>query len=108
MNEAKCVNCGKSLQTTQFIDGEIRSRLTPDYAETQYTLSDGSKMRVAMCKKCVSGKVDTKTVMSNVEHEWDADLAEKYPGRELPKCEKLSIKEKPSLKPVKTELKKEK
>lgn len=72
----KCVNCGKELMTEQYIDGAIRNRLTTDYDEVTYELNDGSKMRVAVCKKCQKAKkkVDNETVLKNVKSAWKREL----------------------------------
>jgi hypothetical protein len=78
MNEAKCRNCGKLLQTTQYVDGKIVTRLTPDYRETQYVMSDGSKMRVAVCQECLKGEVSSDSIIKTVKKDWDKALELKY------------------------------
>lgn len=72
----KCVNCGKELMTEQYIDGQIRNRLTTDYDEVLYKLNDGSSMRVAVCKKCQKAKkkVDNEVVLKNVKSAWKREL----------------------------------
>ena len=72
----KCVNCGRELQIEQYIDGKIVNRLTTDYGEVTYELNNGSKMRVAVCKKCQKAKkkVDNEEVLSNVKSAWKREL----------------------------------
>jgi hypothetical protein len=82
MNEAKCRNCGKLLQTTQYVDGKIVTRLTPDYRETQYVMSDGSKMRVAVCQECLKGEVSSDSIIKTVKKDWDKALELKYGKKE--------------------------
>jgi hypothetical protein len=78
MNEAKCRNCGKLLQTTQYVDRQIATRLTPDYKEVQYVMSDGSKMRVAVCQECLKGEVSQDKIIKTVKKDWDKALEYKY------------------------------
>jgi hypothetical protein len=82
MNEAKCRNCGKLLQTTQYVDRKIVTRLTPDYRETQYVMSDGSKMRVAICQECLKGTVSSDSIIKTVKRDWDKALELKYGKKE--------------------------
>jgi hypothetical protein len=82
MNEAKCRNCGKLLQTTQYVDRKIVTRLTPDYKEVQYVMSDGSKMRVAVCQECLKGTVSSDSIIKTVKKDWDKALELKYGKKE--------------------------
>jgi hypothetical protein len=82
MNEAKCRNCGKLLQTTQYVDRQIVTRLTPDYRETQYVMNDGSKMRVAICQECLKGTVSSDSIIKTVKKDWDKALELKYGKKE--------------------------
>ena len=52
-----CIECGKQVITLEVIDNKISKKFTPDWAEHEYEMSDGSFMRVCMCKQCI-GKVD--------------------------------------------------
>jgi hypothetical protein len=72
----KCVNCGRELMTEQYIDGQIRNRLTTDYDEVLYQLNDGSSMRVAVCKECQKSKVkvDNETILATVKATWKREL----------------------------------
>jgi hypothetical protein len=47
-----CVVCHKNMIIKQIIDQKEKERFTSDYDETEYLLSDGSKMRVAICRNC--------------------------------------------------------
>jgi hypothetical protein len=114
MNEAKCRNCGKLLQTTQYVDGKIVTRLTPDYRETQYVMSDGSKMRVAICQDCLKGEVKDDKIIKTVKKDWDKALELKYGKKEgaklaLSYADVKIVKEvgKVETKPVKPEVKPE-
>jgi hypothetical protein len=114
MNEAKCRNCGKLLQTTQYVDGKIVTRLTPDYRVTQYVMSDGSKMRVAVCQECLKGTVSSDSIIKTVKKDWDKALELKYGKKEATKLAKAYadvkiVKEvgKVEVKPVKPEVKPE-
>ena len=84
MNEAKCRNCNKLLQTTQYVDGKIITRLTPDYRELQYLMSNESKMRVAICKECLDDEIKDTDIIKKVKKDWDKALELKY-GKEKAK-----------------------
>jgi len=114
MNEAKCRNCGKLLQTTQYVDRQIVTRLTPDYRETQYVMSDGSKMRVAVCQECLKGEVSQDKIIKTVKKDWDKALELKYGKKEATELAKAYadvkiVKEvgEVETKPVKPEVKPE-
>lgn len=49
-----CIICHKNMLIEQVIDGKAQKRFTPDYTESQFLLSDNSKMRVAICTDCKS------------------------------------------------------
>lgn len=55
-----CVKCHRNLLQEAVIDGKIQERLSPDYSETEYMIDDGSRMKVAICKKCKVDLKDTK------------------------------------------------
>ena len=67
-----CINCEKQLFEERVVDGRIQRILLPSYDEYMYELSDGSKMRVVMCKDCQLDmmKIDVDKVMSKVEKGW--------------------------------------
>jgi len=71
-----CVTCGKNMLIEQVIDGKSEERLSAEYEEVQYLLDDGSRMRVAICRKCKSeGKHDdTKKVMQTVVNGWKKEV----------------------------------
>ena len=69
---AHCVRCEKNMLETQFVDGKIQPRLSPDYREAQYLLDDGTKMRVALCIQCKAGLTveDEPEIMDCVYNGW--------------------------------------
>jgi hypothetical protein len=71
-----CVKCGKYMISEAVIDGVSVQRFTPDYSEKQYLLSDGSKMRVAICIACKDAITDEdkKPIMQTVMNGWKAEL----------------------------------
>ena len=71
-----CCVCHKDMLIEQVIDGKVQKRFTPNYAETEYLLSDGSRMRVAVCEQCkarLSEKDDVK-IMECVKKGWIVEL----------------------------------
>ena len=60
-----CVKCHKNMLITQVIAGQEVQRLSGEYRETEYLLSSGSTMKVAMC-------VDCKEKLENTQEEMDA------------------------------------
>ncbi len=72
-----CILCHKSMITEQYIDGRTQRRLSGQYCETEYLLSTGSCMRVAMCVKCKDRLKDTKKerdgIMKTVVAGWDIE-----------------------------------
>jgi len=67
-----CVNCGVNMITEQVIDGKLQKRLMSNYTEHYYNLSDGSKIRVAMCRDCKGNldNVSVEKVMDNIHEGW--------------------------------------
>lgn len=47
-----CVKCHRYLMVEKIIDQKIQLVNTPEYDEEEYLLDNGSRMRVATCKKC--------------------------------------------------------
>ena len=71
-----CVLCHKPMITEQVIDGVVKERFTPEYREEELLMSDGSRMRVAMCTDCKAtySKEDYKKVMDCVNAGWEEEL----------------------------------
>jgi len=73
-----CVVCHEDMLYTQIIDGEPQVRLGPLYAETEYLLDDGSKMRVAICRDCKNTLKDDDEekgrIMDCVFKGWEHEL----------------------------------
>ena len=97
-----CVTCHKSMMVERAVDGKVIPMFTPDYAETEFLLVDGSKMRVAICKPCkehvdlASDKVKgyvmeavingwqlevDSLVKDEKRPEWDVDRGKKHMAR---------------------------
>lgn len=68
-----CVLCHTNMYIQQIIDSVPTWRLTGQYTEHEYVLSDKTKMRVAMCKKCKDSltEEDNEKVMDCVVKGWD-------------------------------------
>ena len=77
-NHGHCVVCHEDMHYTQVIDGKPQERLGPLYAETEYMLDDGSKMRVAICSICKDKLKDDdeekKRIMDCVFKGWKHEL----------------------------------
>ena len=73
-----CCLCHKNMLIEQVIDGKVQKRFTPDYIENQYLLSDGSKMRVAMCVDCKVNLTDKQSneIMQCVIKGWQVQVNE--------------------------------
>ena len=73
-----CVKCHKWMIVDRLIEGKIESMFSPEYAETEYFMSDGSRMRVAMCKTCKAGlnEDDSVDVMDSVYRGWETEVNE--------------------------------
>jgi len=88
-----CVLCHKNMVIEQSIDGKALKRFTPEYAETEYLLDDGSRMRVAICNTCKNGLSELleddimKCVVKGWAEEvkgfkhWDQEKKDKYMAR---------------------------
>lgn len=70
-----CVICHKNMIYEQIIDGKPQKRYAPDYTEKEFTLDDGSRMRVAMCLSDAEKLTpkDNKKVMDCVIKGWDRE-----------------------------------
>jgi len=73
-----CVKCHNNLRYQQVIDGGVKWRFSTDYAETEYILDDGSKMRVAICQKCKDGLTedDAPKIMECVKLGWREEVTQ--------------------------------
>lgn len=68
-----CVVCHKNMLIEQVVGGVVEKRLSPEYKETEFLLNDGSRMRVAVCKKCKASDINKEDVMKCVKKGWDKD-----------------------------------
>jgi hypothetical protein len=71
-----CVLCHKVLIFKQVIDQKVVERYAPDYAEDEFLLDDGSRMRVCMCKNCLNTHTekDHKKIMKCVIKGWEEEI----------------------------------
>jgi len=88
----QCIMCGTSLIEERVIDGKVVTVFKANRTETTYLLSDGSQMKVAMCKKCKESLDGTesayvmKAVVRGWQHEletysdWKQEQKDKYMG----------------------------
>jgi hypothetical protein len=71
-----CVSCHKNMKFKQIVDNKEIERFTPDYDEKTFMLTNGSKMRVAICKKCKLKDLDLKEIMDCVYRGWEVECEE--------------------------------
>lgn len=73
-----CCKCHKNMLTEQVIDGKLQRRFLPDYDEVEYILNTGSRMRVAVCRKCKAdlGPEDYEYMMDCVYKGWEHETNE--------------------------------
>lgn len=74
-----CVICHKNLILPRVVGGEQVMMFTAQFDQTEFVISNNSRMVVCMCKKCKS-KVDLsdsdthKIIMNTVKLGWDGEL----------------------------------
>lgn len=71
-----CIECGCKMIEQKMINGMMQTVFTAQRGEVEYLLDDGSKMRVAMCKKDIEKLDGTETdyIMSAVKRGWQHEL----------------------------------
>ena len=71
-----CIMCGTNMIEERVIDGGKKIVFKANRDETTYLLDDGSRMRVAMCRKDKEGLDGTETdyVMKSVIRGWQHEL----------------------------------
>jgi hypothetical protein len=58
------------------VNGKIETRFTPDFAETEVRLNDGSRMRICTCDECKQ-KINAKQmpeIMAKVQKGWQMEV----------------------------------
>ena len=67
-----CVLCHDTLISKNVIEGKLQERASPKLDEVQFVLSDGSKMRVCMCRSCKHDlkEDDYSDIMTCVYNGW--------------------------------------
>lgn len=70
-----CVVCHENLMVEQAIDGEVIKRFVGKQTHTDFVLSDGSIMRVMICKPCLKAlkEEDHEEIMNCVIRGWDVE-----------------------------------
>jgi hypothetical protein len=93
-----CVKCGKNMAIKKVINGKETIVFTPDYDNADFNLSDGSLMRVTICRED-KDKLTVENqpeIMQNVYNGWVEELNQSKWTEEkkkdyLDKYSKLSI-----------------
>lgn len=81
-----CSCCHNNMLIEQVVGGKVIKRFTADYAEVEYLLNDGSKMRVSVCKPCQEKGIhlDLNRVMTSVVKGWQHEVDEKVKDEKRP------------------------
>jgi hypothetical protein len=95
-----CVKCGCNMQTEKVIDNKVQRVFIPDAREVEYLMSDGSRMRVSICKSCqeVLTSKNNDDIMDAVRNGWKEEMVglnwtEERKQRYTERYDKLSIVE---------------
>lgn len=80
-----CCVCAKNLILPRIVGGKEIMMFTPEFDQTEFVISNKSRMVVCMCKKCKSNidltHPDThKKVMKRVKLGWDNESGEEKRG----------------------------
>lgn len=76
-----CVNCHKNLLVPRVVGGKQVMTFTADFDQTEFVISNKSRMVVCMCKHCKS-KLDLlntdvhEKIMKTVKLGWDGEMGE--------------------------------
>ncbi len=88
-----CVNCGENLILPRVVGGKQIMTFAPNFDQTEFVISNKSRMVVCMCKKCkssldLSDPETHNTIMETVKAGWAGEL-----GKDRCPCdaEKLNI-----------------
>ena len=68
-----CVVCGINLIIEEVIDGKVQTRFLPQKDSKRFLLSDGSQMRVCICKKCKQIEGNEDDIMQAVFNGWKVE-----------------------------------
>lgn len=68
-----CVSCHENLMMEQAIGGKLIKRFKPKQTFTSFVMSDGSNMKVMICKKCLKSldEKKEKEIMECVVKGWE-------------------------------------
>lgn len=74
-----CAMCHKNLINERISDMKVIQMFTPEHAETEVLLNDGSRMRVCICKSCKENVDLTKPaiqrmIMNCVKEGWKLEI----------------------------------
>ena len=76
-----CCSCHKNLLVPRIINGKEMMSFTPDFDQTEFVISNNSRMVVCMCVKCKAEKDLSSpnvhnNVMKSVKLGWDGELGD--------------------------------
>lgn len=71
-----CSFCHRNLLVKKLVNGKEENVLGSEYDEKEYDLSDGSKMKVAICKTCLLTVTDADKpkIMDSIIRGWEKEL----------------------------------
>lgn len=74
-----CVNCHKNLLVPRIVGGKEIMTFTPDFDQTEFVISNKSRMVVCMCKPCkasidLSDPMVHDNIMKCVKDGWAGEL----------------------------------
>lgn len=76
-----CVLCNRNLLVPRVVGGKQIMTFTPDFEQTEFVISNKSRMVVCMCKQCKEsndlsdGKIHSN-IMESVKLGWDGELGD--------------------------------
>lgn len=76
-----CSLCHENLLVPRVVGGKEIMTFTPDFDQTEFVISNKSKMIVCMCKACkskadLSSATVQENIMKSVKLGWDGELGE--------------------------------
>ncbi len=74
-----CVKCAQNLIIERVVEGKVVSMFSSDHSETEFLLTDGSRMRVCICKKCkysidLQNEGIQEDIMNCVKRGWQEEV----------------------------------
>lgn len=73
-----CIICHKNLLTKRVVDGKVVDMFLPIYSDTMFLLSNGSQMKVTICKPCkestdLNDSKIRKNIMEAIMKGWELE-----------------------------------